>query len=80
MASQKVLEDYFEITIAKSNNWTCHKCNEKIEIGRSYLLMRRNRHIFCLCGKCVLLASSVVLEIDPLQGNSAQEKVVAHLL
>ena len=76
MANQKVLEDYFEVTVARSNNWTCHKCNEKIETGHAYMLQRRNRHVFILCGKCIVLCASKVIEIDP----SAQEKVVAHLL
>jgi uncharacterized protein YunC (DUF1805 family) len=76
MSKEKVLEDYFEITIAKSNNWTCHKCSEKVETGHAYLLMRRNRHIYVMCGKCIVLSASKVMEIDP----SVQEKCIDPLL
>ena len=76
MSKQKVLEDYTEVNIAKSNNWTCHKCKEKIESGSAFFLARRNRHIYLMCGKCVVLAASMVIELDP----SAQEKCVEALL
>lgn len=65
MSKQNILEDYFEVTIARSNNWTCHKCTQPIKSGAAYLFMRRNRHIFNICGKCLVFFGRKAIEIQP---------------
>lgn len=76
MSKQKVLENIVEVTIAKSNTWTCHKCGERIHIGEAFLHQRRCRHVFLMCGKCVVFAAMKVTEIDP----TVQSQCVPELL
>lgn len=76
MSKQKILEDYFEVKIATSSSWKCHKCGEVITTGRVHMFMRRNRHTFILCGKCITFCASKAIELDP----KIQEDCVPDLL
>jgi len=73
---QKVLEDYAEVTLAHSNNRICHKCNETIQAGRPYLHLRRNRHVYNICGKCLVFFTKKAVDYDA----TIKEDVVCELI
>jgi hypothetical protein len=67
---------YNEIVTAQTPGRKCHHCNEKIERGTQYLHMTRNKHIYNICGKCLILLSvvmndehSVPVAIQSSKGN-----------
>lgn len=65
MSVQKVLEDYSEVSVMWSNNKICHKCKEEIQRGAPYLHLRRNRHVYIICGACIMFYAKKVEELDP---------------
>jgi len=64
MSVEKVLEDYQDVT-TECTNRTCHKCKETIKSGAPFLFMRRNRHIYNVCGACLLFFAKKVEILDP---------------
>jgi hypothetical protein len=64
MAEQKFLPDYDEITVTHSGNRKCHFCNELIQCHYPYLHLRRKRHVFNICAKCLVIFSHSLTE-DP---------------
>lgn len=46
---------FIEVTRAKTPMRRCHSCNELIPENAKYLHMKRNKHLFNLCGKCMVL-------------------------
>jgi hypothetical protein len=64
MSGQKILENYCEVSITISGNRNCHKCGEKISKEMPYLHLRRNRHIFVVCGKCLVFFTQKALEYN----------------
>lgn len=75
MSVQKALKDYHEVTRCYGNK-VCHKCGEKIKYHAPYLHLRRNRHIFIVCGACVMLYSKQVMELDPDIKYDVAEKLI----
>jgi len=71
MAEQKFLPDYNEVTITHSGNRKCHFCNEPIHNHYPYLHLRKARHVFNICGKClVIFAHSLKEDTDLAYGRS----------
>jgi len=49
---------YNEIVTAQTTGRKCHYCAEKVERSMNYLHMARNRHIFNICGKCLIVIAA----------------------
>ena len=70
------LEHYIETVVAQTNGRHCHKCKEKIPRGAMYLHMERNRHVYCVCGKCLYIFASLAIQHDPLYKSDAAAELI----
>jgi hypothetical protein len=60
-------EFFIEIDAVKGRTErVCNKCNASIPKTGKYLYMRRNRHNFILCGKCLYIFAAKIVKDDPL--------------
>ena len=70
------LSNYVEVVKAQTNGRKCHKCEEKIPRGKMYLHLERNRHVYCICGKCLLIFATLAVKDDPsFKGDAAAELI-----
>ena len=76
--TQKILEDYADVTISNSNNNVCHKCNEPIRYNTPFLHLRRNRHVYRICGACLMLFGKKAMDIDPSLKEDVAIKILEH--
>lgn len=67
---------YNEIVTAQTSGRRCHFCDEKIERGKKYFHMARNRHIFTICGKCLILLATQIDDVDPMHKADAMAELI----
>jgi len=60
---------YNEIVTAQTVGRKCHYCGEKVERGTQYLHMARNRHIFNICGKCLVVLATKIHNPERATGS-----------
>ena len=51
---------FIEVDRAKTLKRKCHHCGDPISEGTKYLHMRKNHHLFSLCGKCLILITTTM--------------------
>jgi hypothetical protein len=70
------LESYVEVVLAQTNGRKCHKCGNKIMRGKPYLHMERNRHIYCVCGMCLVMFATQAARKDPEARADAVAEII----
>lgn len=67
---------YIEVVAANTSGRRCHKCAERIPRGKLFLYMERNRHVYCLCGKCLVIFTALVMKDDPTHKADAAAELI----
>ena len=70
-------ELYIQVDRAQTpNGRKCNGCGRKIEQYEKYLHMNRNRHLFVLCGKCVVMYATELVDHDPIHKADAVAEMI----
>ncbi len=67
---------FIEVDRAKTPGRKCHSCGEPIPEGAKYLHMKRNKHLFSLCGKCLIIYATKVVSHDPTHKADATAELI----
>jgi len=73
----KTSQFYIEVDRARtSHGRKCNSCGEKIKLGEKYLHCNRNSHLFVLCGKCLVIYATKVIQADPCVKGDAMAELI----
>jgi len=70
------MKGYTEYVEAQTTGRKCDHCGKHIEHGKGYLHLVKNRHIYIICNKCLVIFGRLAERNEPTAKADAMAEII----
>jgi hypothetical protein len=67
---------FINVDQVRKSDKICSRCNRTMGQGEKFLFLERHRHTFLVCGPCLVIAATEVMENNPMAKADAMVEIL----